>query len=339
LPSNDHCAEGEYCTDENTCAPGCKADGRGCASGKCDEAHNCESCISDTECLAPLLCNSGTCGVACTVAQEGTTNGCSNGLTCCDLHCSELEVDSLNCGSCGHACGAGQFCGVDCAPGAGGAGGASSSSCAACHDATVANVCAVSRVVVILDSDTNQSDGNRVPGRAVGNALHEQCASAPEYTEAEQAVFEGLNVTSGRPVTGGGELLVVAGGAYFGTLQRYLEEERIAPLYLFVGPNTEYTEYRKSSDDMPVVHLPFAGDHDSHDYFIVQFMRDPSSGSLVLNLQGLWLSGTVAAAYQFEQFLPNLTVADQAWYAYEWTDKNGDKAPDANEIELIDSGM
>jgi len=68
-------------------------------------------------------------------------------------------------------------------------------------------------------------------------------------------------------------------------------------------------------------------------------MRDAKSGSLILNAQGLWLSGTIAAAHQLEHaILPNLAAADKAWYAYEWTDQDGDQAPDSNEIQLVDSG-
>jgi hypothetical protein len=47
------------------------------------------------------------------------------------------------------------------------------------------------------------------------------------------------------------------------------------------------------------------------------------------------LSGTNAAAYELENvILPALSTYDKSWYAYEWTDMNGDMAPDANEITL-----
>jgi hypothetical protein len=338
LPTNDHCASGKYCSADNKCVSGCKANGDGCASGLCAADHNCKNCIDDAECLAPLLCNSGACSAACTAQAEGTSTGCDGSLICCGLHCTELETDSQNCGSCGHACGDDQFCGVDssCAGGAGGAGGAGAG-CVSCHDTTLGNVCGVSKVIVILDTTKNPSDGNRTPGRQIGAALHAQCVPTPELTEAEQDSVAALNITTGRPVSGGGELLVVAGGPYFQNLEGYLESQHISPLYWYVG--TDFSEYRKTADDSPVVHLAIAGDHTAHDFFIIQFSRDKASGSLVLNAQGLWLSGTVAAAYQITTgFLPNLASLDKAWYAYEWTDQNGDLAPDANEIVLKDSG-
>jgi hypothetical protein len=78
-----------------------------------------------------------------------------------------------------------------------------------------------------------------------------------------------------------------------------------------------------------------SADNLSHDFFIIQFMRDASSGSLVLNAQGFWESGTVAATYQLVNVvLPALSTFDKSWYAYEWSDMNGDMAPDADEITL-----
>jgi hypothetical protein len=341
LASNDQCPQGQYCTDANECAPGCKADGSSCASGVCNAEHNCENCLSDDECIAPLVCGNGTCSAACTQAQEGTANGCElEGLTCCSLHCVDVTTDSQHCGSCGTACGAGQFCGnTECPSGGeGGAGGAGAgTACVTCHDTTLANLCAITKVIVILDSSTNPSDGNRVTGLAIGQALGTNCSPAPEVIEAEQDSAEALNFRTGRPVSGGGELLVLAGGPFYQVVQGYLEEAGAAPLYWFVGDG--FSAYQKTADDQPVVSLPLASDHESHDFFIIQFMRDPTSGSLVLNAQGLWLSGTVAAAFQMENaVLPNLASYDQAWYAYEWTDADGDRAPDTDEIDLVDSG-
>jgi hypothetical protein len=140
-----------------------------------------------------------------------------------------------------------------------------------------------------------------------------------------------------RAANGGGELLVVAGGPFYQNLEGYLEAQRLAPVYWYGGDG--FSEFRNSADDAPIATLPIDSDHDSHDFFVIQFMRDPESGSLALNAQGLWLSGTVAATYQITNgFLPKLPVLDQAWYVYEWDDTSGDLAPQLDEITLIDSG-
>ncbi|HET7539298.1 MAG TPA: hypothetical protein VFK05_05480 [Polyangiaceae bacterium] len=345
LPSNDHCPRGQYCSEDHECRPGCKNDTTSCASGVCGKDHNCKRCIDDSECTPEFVCSGGECTAACGADEEGTSASCSRGLTCCSARCSDLTVDERNCGACGKSCGSGQFCGrTTCeAVGEGGAGGEGGQSgtgtemCIQCHDTTLANVCSVGKVTVILDTSKNSSDGNRVPGRALGAALQAKCPTSPVLSEAEQDSVEALNITTGRPVSDSSELLVVAGGPFFQNLEGYIETQRITPLYS--SSTSKATEFRKADTNEVVVSLPIDGDHDSHDIFIIQFARDPASGSLILNEQGFWLSGTVAGAYQLiHGLLPDLKNQDKAWYAYEWTDRNGDKAPSLEEIELLDSG-
>jgi hypothetical protein len=338
LASNDHCPARQYCTDNHECVAGCKTDGSGCASGVCDENHNCSNCINDDECNDGLVCGNGTCSAACTQAEEGQTAACGDGLTCCSLHCTDVAVSSNHCGACGSDCSAGEFCGINaCADSEDGA--ASAAPCVACHPTTLANICSIAQAVVILDTNKNPSDGNRVPGRAIGAALQAKCSPTPVLSEAEQDSVEALNFTTGRPVSGGRELLVVAGGPFYQNLEGYVEKQRIAPLYSFFNGTAVTTEFRSSANDTVVASLPFEGDHESHDLFLIQFMRDAASGSLVLNAQGFWLSGTVAAAFQLQEgMLPALSTFDKAWYVYEWTDMNGDKLPNLGEISLKASG-
>lgn len=319
LPTDDRCETGFYCTAENTCAPGCKSDDA-CASGVCGDDHNCKKCINDSECAEGFLCSSGQCTLACTSDGAGQSSACGAELSCCSARCADLNTDGSNCGACGVSCDAGQFCGLS-----------------ECRDATFANVCSVAKVVVILDTNRNTEDGDRAPGQAIGNALSQQCPTQPGLLETMQNSAEALNLTTGRPVSNSSELLVIAGGPFFQDLEGYLEKQRVSPLYWSGSADT--TGYRVSKTDRVVVSMPIDADHESRDAFIIQFMRDPDSGSLVLNAQGLWLSGTIAAGYQVTNgLLPNLAQQDQAWYAYEWTDQDGDKAPDADEIVLVDSG-
>lgn len=355
LATDDQCPLGQYCTDANACIAGCKDDTLGtggatdaapdCASGICGADHNCKNCISDDECTGDDVCNNGECGAACTAGQEGQQAGCGTDLTCCSLHCVELQTDANHCGSCGAGCEADQFCGKSsCDGGSGGAGGdgaggAGSGPCVSCYDVTLANVCSIGKVIVILDTTVNANEGNRIPGRAIGAALGAQCNPAPEVTEEEQDSVDALNFTTGRPVSGGGELLLVAGGPFFQQLEGYVEEQGISPLYLKVDVNANTQEFLKRSDDSVVVGRTIDGDNLQHDFFIIQFMRDPQSGSLVLNAQGFWLSGTTAASFMMlNGILPALSTYDKAWYAYEWTDGNGDFAPQLGEIVLQDSG-
>jgi len=334
--SDDQCPSGQVCGSTNTCVTGCKDDNTSCASGVCADAHDCQSCIGDSECGAGNLCGDNRCAPACTADQQGTNAGCGTGLTCCGLHCIDAETDSQNCGACGSPCADGQFCGLTaCAGGEAGAGGqAGTSACVACHDTTLANICALPKVAVVLDGQ----DGNQVPGRAMAAALAAQCTPAPTIREVSQTVPDALNPSNGRPVSGAHELLVAAGGSYYARLLGYVDAQKISPIYWHYDGVTTI-EFRKNSNDEVVVTRQTTEDNTMHDFFVIQLMRDPTSGSLVLNAEGFWESGTVAAAYFFANgILPNLNTFDKSWYVYEWTDKDGDLAPDVDEMKLVSSG-
>ena len=115
----------------------------------------------------------------------------------------------------------------------------------------------------------------------------------PIVSEEEQDSVSALNFTTGRPVSGGGELLLVAGGSFYQNLEGYVEQS-ISPLYVKVEDGKQ--TFVRRADDTAVA-TDDTDDIESHDFFALQFMRDDASGSLVLNLQGFWLSGTQAAAF------------------------------------------
>jgi hypothetical protein len=118
----------------------------------------------------------------------------------------------------------------------------------------------------------------------------------------------------------------------------YVSSEPIAPIYGTL--HNDNLEYRERATDTVIASSPFSlGETPDHDFFVIQFMRDPSSGSLILNAQGFWQSGTTAAAFYFDKaVLPSLGTQDKSWYVYEWTDANADHAPDLNEITLVGCG-
>lgn len=317
LPSSDHCPDGKYCTAQNTCAVGCK-DGSACASGVCTANHECQSCISDAECAAPRVCGANQCAAACTADEEGTSTGCSTGLTCCSTHCVDKTSDSQHCGACGTACTAGQFCGVG-----------------GCHDSVLAGLCSISKVTIVLDGQ----DGDAIPARAIAAALTAQCTPAPTVREVSQDVADAINASTGRPVAGGDELLISAGGAFFAHLTGYVTTQPVAPIYALGSQDGTATEYRKRANNELVATEPNAGSHDSDDYLLIQLMRDATSGSVILNAQGFWQSGTAAAAYYVANvMLPALASQTKAWYVYKWTDGNANQAPDLGEFTLVDSG-
>jgi len=235
--------------------------------------------------------------------------GCSAGLTCCGSHCIDDKTDSQHCGAaCGAACAAGQLCGV-----------------AGCRDSTVAAACSIAKVTVVLDGQA----GNAVPARAIAAGLA-TCAPPPTVREVSQDVADAVNASSGRPVAGGDQLLISTGGSSFAHLTGYLNSALVAPIEA-VQSGTDY-DFRKTATGEVVAHTLFGDAHAAHDMFVIQFIRDPTSGSLILNAQGLWQEGTTAAAYYFANvMLPTLAAQTKSWYVLQWTDTNANSTPDAGD--------
>ena len=260
------------------------------------------------------MCGAQVCATACGAAQEGGPAGCGAGLTCCSLHCVDTSSEAVHCGACGNTCAAGDFCGTS-----------------GCLDVRLSSLCAISKVVVVLDGQ----NGDDPQGRAMAQSLVSSCVPAPVQREVSQTVADALNPSNGRPVTGGDQLLVIAGGNYFQHAAGYLLQHQVAPISNV--QNGDKYEIRHTQSGA-LIASEFPGDP-NHDVFVVQFMRDASTSSLILNAYGSSSEGTAAAAFYFGQVLvPDLTHATKRWYVVDWTDKNGDQLPNMDEFALIEAG-
>jgi hypothetical protein len=242
--------------------------------------------------------------------------GCGVGLTCCAEHCASTVNDQQHCGACGTACADTQFCGES-----------------GCVAAKLSSACRVGKLVVVLDGQ----EGDDPTGRALSQALVAHCPSSQSSREVAQTASDVLNPNSGQPVSGSDELLLIAGGNYFQKGMGYLVANKVAPL-TNVGTFSTYEIHDTVSNALIASEL-IADVSDSHDLFAVQFLRDPSSNSLVLNAYGFTVGGTAAATYYFTDVLaPNLATVDKTWFVGEWTDKDADKLPDADELTVVASG-
>lgn len=294
---------------------GC-SDGTSCASGVCSATGDCQSCISDHECAEGRVCGAGQCAPACDAAQEGSAEGCGLGLTCCSQHCVSTVSDQQHCGACGTACDGTQFCGQS-----------------GCVVAKLSSACQVGKLVVVLDGQ----DGDDPTGRALSQSLVAHCSSSQTSREVSQTASDVLNPNSGQPVSGGDELLLIAGGNYFQKGMGYLVANKIAPLTNSGG--FDKYEIHDTASNALIASEMITEVSDSHDLFAVQFMREPSSNSLILNAYGFTVGGTAAATYYFTDVIaPNLATIDKAWFVGEWTDKDADQLPDADELTVIASG-
>jgi hypothetical protein len=194
-----------------------------------------------------------------------------------------------------------------------------------CADAVIANVCQNAGAVIMLDGLAANEAAGEVLGMAIG-----ACMPAPTVRSVRQDVLDVSNPTTGQPVAGPGELLLVSGGAFGQRVAEYFQRERIAPLRQ-VGVDDRY-EIHLAADDSFVAGTLQANANATHDIVFFQVVRDPATGTFVLNVGGFNQSGTAAGAWYFQNaMLPVLSTLTKQWYVYEWTDGGGNQQPDSSD--------
>jgi len=167
-------------------------------------------------------------------------------------------------------------------------------------------------------------------------AMVAMCSPAPTSREVLQTAVDALNPASGRPISGAHELLIAAGSSFYAHLLNYADNNNISLVRDVFVSDTRQLEFTEATTGAVLVSRSIDEPNDSHDFFVIQLMRDSITGSIVLNAEGFWESGTVAAAYFFQYgILADLGSFDKAWYVYDWTDKNGDKLPNLDEMTLV----
>lgn len=310
--ADDQCPVGSYCAvDGAQCVPGCKLD-TDCASGRCNEQRDCDRCVSNAECAGGRVCGTGLCHDPC---GDEPLFQCAQNVECCNGSCAETDYDINHCLGCGIVCSAGEFCGTD-----------------GCSDAAFVNVCKTRSVVVLIDDQP----GDEAPARALGEALAASCSPSPPVAEVEEGSATVLNPLTGQPLVGG-DLLAVAGGPFGQDVVRYLDAQRLTPIYPATATNGNF-ELRRSRDNALVTSFAPSTLSASHDYLTIEVARDSVTGVFAVIAYGFNEYGTAAAVWYFANVvLPDLTTREGTYYVLEWTD-DGDLTPDAGDtFTLIQS--
>jgi hypothetical protein len=241
-------------------------------------------------------------------ASDGAAGSCPGAMTCCDGWCTDVKRDPQNCGSCGNACMATQFC-----------------TGASCEDVILKNLCANAHATVVLDSYDPDNDA----GTAFGAALAAGCT--PPVMVRTTPQFSGVALSpTGRPITGPGDTLI-AGGGFFGQVGvEYMEQNKVAPLTL--GTDGASSWIRNNRTGASIVMIPTSMLTASLDYFAFEVSVEPKSGTLCFFGYGMLVPGTQAAAYYFQnRVVPHLTTFTDAWYVVQWTDTDNNGVPSAGD--------
>ncbi len=239
-----------------------------------------------------------------------------------------MSKDPAHCGACGVSCSNTQFC-----------------TSTACAGIALKSICRSPRVVALLDDLSVDDDA----GRVMLQALASQCAldgggrfdtlDRAEAGANDTGVLEAVAAEANqkRPVAGPGTMLVMAGGGWeLGQpVTRYLNTNGYTPIYYGTpqGGGALGLIQRGTAGGADTVVAPYAAITDTHDYFVLQMVVEPESGTPSLVAYGFGGAGTLAAGwYLANRVLPNLSDYEKAWYVYEWTDASSDAgAPDGGD--------
>ncbi|HEY1958256.1 MAG TPA: hypothetical protein VGH28_21715 [Polyangiaceae bacterium] len=247
----------------------------------------------------------------------GPNNPCADDAsTCCSSICTNLKKDPKNCGACGTACGAQQFCNGQ-----------------ACFDAIVANLCHNASAAVVLDGLPPDDDASVT----IGGAIDGGCVPAVVVRQIVQGAPGSID-DAGRPLLGPGDTYVAAGGGFGQNEVAYMGSTFEAPVYVTGDANS--ISFNKSSDKTLIVQAQNTVLTAHHDYFVAYTAVEPVSGTLVFNVYGFYAPGTAAGAYWFRtQVAPSVGTFTKAFYVYEWTDTDSDGLPSAGDtFTLVASG-
>ncbi len=309
VPSADTCATGTHCSESFRCIAGCTS-GASCQSGRCLAGGDCFECTRDSECSRGQVCGTGVCAPPCT----GTT--CGDGGACCAGRCVEPTRDDAHCGRCFNACRGTEFCeGTACLP------------------VTLAGACELPLVYVVLDGVATDEDG----GYQVARALAASCSPAPAITAvslADAGVV--LDSSTGQPFLRGGAGYAIVGGPYRQTTIGALERAGATEVRV-TGDNINISFVR--SDGGVLIEVPFANATPTHDWFLVELVKDPTRGAVALVTYGFSSAGTAAGAwYLAHRVLPMPSAFGKSWYVVEWTDTGDATAGDSDTFTPIAEG-
>ena len=183
---------------------------------------------------------------------------------------------------------------------------------------------------------TQVSDGEAADdsaGQEFANAIATACRwSAPAMVSQNGPNQDG---STGRPLLGSGYTMAMAGGPFFQKALGYLDNAGAASEVYFTSTATTFSFVRRDTGAV-LVSVASAQLSAHHDFFIVELVMDPSSGTLVAAAYGFEPPGTAAAAwYASHTILPALAQATFTWVVGEWTDKDSDSLPSAGDTFSI----
>ncbi len=222
-----------------------------------------------------------------------------------------------NCGSCGNACPAGDFCDGT-----------------KCNSPTFPSFCANNTVDIIYDGITPDDDAADV----MASTITANCPPTVMVHAGKQTDPALVDQTTGQPLGGSGVTYVLGGGPFPNLPLKWLERTHDITKIYFDAPDGINYYWRLRADDSAVAMMAGSDCSSQADQFITELVTDPMSGTLSLIGYGACSGGqgTLAAAWYYANvLLPNKAMYPDSWYVFSWSDTNGDATPNAGDTFTV----
>jgi hypothetical protein len=174
-------------------------------------------------------------------------------------------------------------------------------------------------------------------------ALTSGCSSPPAMVTESETASPAVNPMTAQPVAGAGDIIVELGGPYTSNIAKYVESHGLARIYDTTPDGIVVGFYSHSADggaDPEVAVVPIATLTSTHDFFKIEMVVDPVSGTRIFQVYGIFAPGTAAAVWFFEnRMLPNVGSYPLRYYVYEWTHGDAGTNPGPSDtFTLVASG-
>ncbi len=227
---------------------------------------------------------------------------CNDGAACCSGQCEDLGLSNDACGACGVQCTANQYCtGTACV---------ANTFSALCGNA---NFKVIHRGAKSVSGTTDDPSTDNAAADSLATSLGTLCGptSPTAVVTAETDVL--ANSTAGPLTTGRGTTMIVSGGRIYSYIIDYMDDQDVTPVELVVTTNDNFQIVSRSERKV-IVQDSLDNLNENLDYVVGQSIYDATSGTQLLNVYGIMITGTTTGVAYFAQQVAQAGFGSTFWF-------------------------
>jgi hypothetical protein len=175
---------------------------------------------------------------------------------------------------------------------------------------------------------------------AAGGIVYGLCLNSQIQRFDTEATTVSQNIADKGRLMLDGKTALMFGGPNPNLCVRYLEQQRLTPLYFQAQSNSSgtYLKFLETSTETAKVNVRTSSYDSNHeDYFIIETLIDASSNRIFISYGFDW-KGTWAAGLYLKAQYDNIQNFTNSYYVFHWIDTNSNGIPEANENTRVATG-